>query len=85
MMKLVEDGEMYRLRKHWDYAKPECLNPASGLHPVGEGELVFALTVMGAAICISIFLLLIEILDKTWTNYKTGQMKLLFARHPFLQ
>lgn len=62
MMRLVEDGEMYRLRRFWDARKPECIQSAKrNVMHVGIKEFSCALAVFAIGILLSFFVLLFEI------------------------
>lgn len=63
MLRLVEDGEMYRLRKHWDARRPECIESAKKtIKHVGVEEFSCALIVMAIGVVVSLIVLLIEVL-----------------------
>lgn len=63
MMRLVEDGEMYRLRKFWDARKPECIESAKrNIIHVGIKEFSCALTVFGAGVVFSLLILAFEVI-----------------------
>lgn len=62
MLRLVEDGEMFRLRRHWDARKPECIESAkhTTIH-VGIKEFSCALVVLTIGVVASLSILTIEI------------------------
>lgn len=64
MLRLVEDGEMYRLRRFWDARKPECIQSAkkTTIH-VGIKEFSCALVVFGLGIVFSVVLLVFEMVS----------------------
>lgn len=75
MLRLVEDGEMYRLRKFWNARKPECIQSAKkNIIHVGIKEFSCALGVFGFGVFVSFFVLAIEFTS----HYKGLRFKLKF-------
>lgn len=75
MLRLVEDGEMYRLRKFWNARKPECIQSAKkNIIHVGIMEFSCALGVFGFGVFVSLLVLALEVTSR----YKRLRFKLKF-------
>lgn len=74
MLRLVEDGEMYRLRRFWDARKPECIQSAKrNIIHVGIREFSCALAVFALGVLISLIVFTCEVTS----YYKLFSFKLI--------
>lgn len=61
MLRLVEHGEMHRLRRLWNARKPECIQSAKRSIHVGIREFSCALAVFALGVLISFIVFVFEI------------------------
>lgn len=74
MLRLVEDGEMYRLRRFWDARKPECIQSAKrNIIHVGIREFSCALAVFSLGVLVSSIVFICEVIS----HYKLFSFKLI--------
>lgn len=81
MLRLVEDGEMYRLRRFWDARKPECIQSAKrNVIHVGIREFSCALVVFSIGVLLSLLVLALEMYETYKRKCGGIKFKLKFKR-----
>lgn len=83
MLRMSEDGTMYRTRRFWDARRPSCIETAKKIEiHVGLAEFSCGLIVLAYGIVFSLVFLAIEIWFVDWTKrqcYRNETTKIVIA------